>query len=266
MGSADGVVKRIAISPCPNDVYVFAGMLLGEVGEAVEVDFQDVQTLNERAAAGGHGCDLIKISYAAWPSAREGHALLECGGALGRGCGPLLLRNGPGGLDPDAPILAPGAGTTANFLLRFYLGATPARLEFLPFDALYEALRTTPGAQGVVIHEKRFTYARDGLTRIADLGEHWEARTGCPIPLGAIAARRGVDVARAEARVRASVAWADAHPEAALDLCRRHADEMDDAVMRAHIDLYVNDFTRDLGDEGRATVARFLELLDDPTR
>jgi 1,4-dihydroxy-6-naphthoate synthase len=184
---------------------------------------------------------------------------LECGGALGRGVGPLLLRNGPGGLDPDAPVLVPGAFTTANFLLDYFVSGRPLQKRFLPFDALYDELRRTPGAQGVVIHEKRFTYARDGLTLVRDLGQHWEEATGFAIPLGAIAVRRTLGLnARIEALIRHSLAWAEAHRPKAIDLCRQHAQELSNEVMAAHIALYVNNYSHDLGEDGRAAVAYFL--------
>jgi 1,4-dihydroxy-6-naphthoate synthase len=255
---------RIGISPCPNDVWIFAGLLLGHVAPGADADFEDVQTLNERAASGGPGWDLVKVSYAAWPTIRDSHVLLEAGGALGRGCGPLLLRNGLGGWDPDAPVWIPGRQTTARFLLRSWLGDEPRLACFAPFDEVYARLCAEPGAQGVVIHEKRFTYGRDGLNLLADLGEAWEQRTGCPIPLGAIAAPIGSPVDVLTDRVRASLAWAEAHPDAALALCANYAAEMDEDVMRSHIGLYVNDWTRDLGEDGRRAVGTFLTLLGEP--
>jgi 1,4-dihydroxy-6-naphthoate synthase len=185
---------RLGISPCPNDVFIFSGLLLGQVDTGDlsfgDVVFADIETLNERAQVGD--LDVVKISYANHARCAHTYDLLECGGALGRGVGPLLLRNGPGGLDSDAPVLVPGAFTTANFLLDYFVSGRPLQKRFLPFDALYDELRRTPGAQGVVIHEKRFTYARDGLTLVRDLGEHWEEATGFAIPLGAIAIRRAL--------------------------------------------------------------------------
>ncbi len=255
---------RIGISPCPNDVWIFAGLLLGRVGDGAQADFEDVQTLNERASRGAHGWDLVKVSYAAWPSIRRTHALLECGGALGRGCGPLLLRNGAGGWDPDVPVWIPGQLTTARFLLRSWLGEEPRLPCYAPFDEVYARLCADPGAQGVVIHEKRFTFARDGLHLVADLGEAWEERTGCPIPLGAIAAPLGSDVSRLEALVRESLAWSESNAEEALALCRQYAADMDDEVMRSHIDLYVNDWSRELGESGRGAVETFFRLLEEP--
>ncbi|HVK03832.1 MAG TPA: 1,4-dihydroxy-6-naphthoate synthase [Armatimonadaceae bacterium] len=255
----------LGISPCPNDVYIFAGVILGRIdtgGLGFDVDYQDVETLNgaarERAAY-----DVVKISYANAVHVEREYELLDCGGALGRGVGPLLLVNGADGGDFDPAreeVLVPGEYTTANFLLDFYLGR-PVRKRFVPFDVLYAELCNRPGAQGVVIHEKRFTYAADGLTLVRDLGEHWEGRTGFAIPLGCIAVRRGIADVPAEriARVvRASLAWADANPGETFDLCRRYAQDLTDGVIQSHIGLYVNEYSRDLGPEGAAAVAHFL--------
>lgn len=248
----------LGISPCPNDVYIFSGLILHQVetgGLTFAVDYQDVETLNGLAQRGA--LDIAKISYANAPRIADKYELLACGGALGRGVGPLLLTNGAGGWSPVRETLVPGQFTTANFLLDFYL-QRPVAKRFLPFDALYDELCATPGAQGVVIHEKRFTYVVDGLTLVTDLGEHWERQTGCAIPLGAIAVRRALGRKdQLETLVRASLAWADSHREEAFALCRRYAQDMDDAVIAAHIRLYVNDLSRDLGDEGRRAVETF---------
>ena len=249
---------RLGISPCPNDVYVFAGMLLGHVPHDFAVDFEDVQTLNERAGAGIY--DAVKISYAAYPAVKNNYELLSCGGALGRGCGPLLLANGSATFDAERETLVPGLQTTANFLLDFWAGRSLNK-KAAPFDTLYRTLLETPGAQGIVIHEKRFTYAADGLTLLVDLGERWERETGYPIPLGAIVSRP--ELAESLTRqIRESLAWSDAHPREALALCRNHADDMTDGVMQAHIDLYVNEFTRSLGPDGEEAVAFFLSRVN----
>ena len=248
----------LGISPCPNDVYIFSGLLLGTVKSAeleFRVDFQDVETLNARAQAGK--MDVVKISYANFIHCRDKYDLLPNGGALGRGVGPLLLSNG-GGWDPDGEVLVPGEFTTANFLLDFYVGR-PLRKRFLAFDDLYAELLTVPGAQGVIIHEKRFTYAADGLHLLQDLGDFWETETGFAIPLGAIAARKELDQARLAAAVRESLHWACAHNAEAFALCREHAQDLNPEVVRAHIDLYVNSFSEDVGAEGEAAVSFFFQ-------
>lgn len=248
----------LGISPCPNDVYLFSGLLLGMVPTEdvrLRVDFQDVETLNRRVLSGA--AEAAKISYAAYPRCADQYDLLECGGALGRGVGPLLLSNG-GGWDPEAEILVPGEFTTANFLLDFYADR-PQRKRFLPFDALYAELCHTPGAQGVVINEKRFSYPQDGLTQIQDLGAYWEDKTGLPIPLGAIVVRKSLQrSAQLSEWIRASLAWADAHRPQALALCREYAGDLTPGSIESHIALYVNEYTRDLGAEGRKAVDIFL--------
>jgi 1,4-dihydroxy-6-naphthoate synthase len=264
---------RIGISPCPNDVFIFSGWLLGRTpAPAADFFFGDVETLNAAARrAGGGEYDLVKVSYANVPDC-AGYGLLACGGALGRGCGPLLLTGG-GAWDPAAEVLVPGARTTANFLLDFWheaaqggdaAAAPPLRKRFLPFDELYRALKADPRAQGVVIHEMRFTYARDGLKLVRDLGAHWEAATGKPIPLGALLRRespRLPSLEELETAVRASLDWAWSHRDEALRLCALHAQDMTPEVMQAHVDLYVNGFTRDLGEEGRDAVRTLLARL-----
>jgi 1,4-dihydroxy-6-naphthoate synthase len=251
---------RVAISPCPNDVFIFAGWILGKTpAPRAAFVYEDIETLN--GLARDVAPDLVKVSYANVPQC-PAYVPLECGGALGRGCGPLLLTGG-GAFDPTAEVLVPGERTTANFLLDFW--SPGLRKRFVPFDALYRELRARPDAQGVVIHEMRFTYARDGLSLVRDLGEYWETVTGGPIPLGALLYRGGADlpaVSEIEDAIRASLAWAWAHEEEALALCALHAQDMDPGVMRSHIDLYVNGFSRDLGEEGRAAVRFFLKELD----
>ena len=248
----------LGISPCPNDVYIFSGLLLGKVptgGLRFQVDYQDVETLNDRAQNGA--IDVVKISYANFIHCQDEYDLLPNGGALGRGVGPLLLANG-GVWNPDAEVLVPGEFTTANFLLDFYADR-PLQKRFLPFDALYAELLSVPGAQGVVIHEKRFTYAADGLSLVQDLGDYWERETGFAIPLGAIAARKTLDKDHLAALVGQSLRWAYAHDAEAFALCREHSQDLNPDVVRAHINLYVNSFSEDVGPEGRAAVDFFLQ-------
>jgi 1,4-dihydroxy-6-naphthoate synthase len=252
---------RIGLSPCPNDVFIFSGLLLGKTKPSWDSTFrfEDVETLNRLAQDGA--CDLLKISYANALNC-QGYRLLRCGGALGRGCGPLLLTGGEA-WDFEAEVLVPGEHTTANFLLDFWTNR-PLQKRFVPFDKIYRELCSRPEAQGVVIHEMRFTFAGDGLRLVQDLGEHWEKTTGHPIPLGALAYREKPGMPSAEAveqAVRDSLDWAWAHEAEALKLCAGHAQSMDPAVMRAHIDLYVNEFTRDLGEAGTAAVEFFLSRL-----
>jgi len=254
----------LGISPCPNDVFLFSGLLLGHVraeGLKFSTVFEDVETLNGASQRGE--LDVVKISYANYVRIEDDYELLLCGGALGRGVGPLLLVNGGAeSFDPVREILVPGENTTANFLLDFYLQGREVPKRFAPFDVVYADLCNRIGAQGVVIHEKRFTYGADDLTLVRDLGEHWEEKTGHPIPLGAIAVRRGLGIAEAAAgAIRRSLDWAYAHEDEALGLCRIHAQDFTDSVMRAHIGLYVNRYSRDLGADGAEAVEFFLAEL-----
>ncbi|HEV7896343.1 MAG TPA: 1,4-dihydroxy-6-naphthoate synthase [Planosporangium sp.] len=252
----------LAISPCPNDTFVFHSLVHGLVPGAppVDVTYADVDVTNMAATQGTYS--LVKVSYAALPWLLDKYALLPCGGALGRGCGPLVLVRDP----EDTPDLAgrtvavPGDRTTAYLLMRLWsAGAEPANIKIVPFHEIMPAVAAGKYDAGLVIHEARFTYQRHGLHALVDLGEWWERDTGLPIPLGAILARRGiVDPVEATTWVRESVhaAWAD--PEATQEYVLAHAQELEPAVASQHIALYVNDFTANLGEEGYAAVEALL--------
>jgi 1,4-dihydroxy-6-naphthoate synthase len=256
------VALSLAISPCPNDTFVFHALVHGLVPGAppVEVSYADVDVTNTAARDGSF--DLVKVSYAALPGLLDDYALLPCGGALGRGCGPLLLaRDGAADLDPaQARVAIPGELTTAYLLFRLWLGdRTPRRCEVVPFHEIMPGVAAGRYDAGLVIHEARFTYPRYGLRELVDLGAWWEQDTGLPIPLGAILAHRGrVDPDQAAQWVRASVqaAWAD--PAASRDYVLAHAQELEPEVVERHIALYVNEFTADLGAAGRAAVDALL--------
>lgn len=258
----------LAYSPCPNDTFVFhawaTGLLPGT--PAPEVTIADIDATNTLAARGE--LDVLKISYAALPYVLDRYALLPCGGALGHSCGPLLLTRDP--CEPaalDGRVVAiPTERSTAYLLFRLWARQTlpdsDVRTVVLPFHRIMPAIRDGEVDAGLVIHEARFTFHKYGLHRLADLGEAWEARTGLPIPLGAIVARRdlGPDgIARVADAVRASVRHAWAHPEASRDYVRAHAQEMARDVQEQHIRLYVNDYTHDLGPDGHAAVRTLLE-------
>ncbi|ASW53324.1 1,4-dihydroxy-6-naphthoate synthase [Plantactinospora sp. KBS50] len=256
----------LAISPCPNDTFVFHALVHGLVPGAppVEVTYADVDVTNTAAQRGAF--DLVKVSYAALPWLLEDYHLLPCGGALGRGCGPLVLTRGDRTDQGDrtdltgATVAVPGDRTTAYLLFRLWsAGRPPGRIEIVPFHEIMPGVAAGRYDAGLVIHEARFTYPQHGLTALVDLGEWWEGDTGLPIPLGAILARRGaVDPAEAAAWVRESVRMAWADPAASHGYVLEHAQEMDPDVVRQHIALYVNEFTADLGTDGRAAVDALL--------
>ncbi|MBC7808511.1 MAG: 1,4-dihydroxy-6-naphthoate synthase [Akkermansiaceae bacterium] len=255
----------LGISPCPNDVYIFAGLLLGKSDthglKFDSVQYEDVETLNALSMTGD--IDVCKISYANFSRIADRYELLPCGGALGRGVGPLLLVHGARShFDPSRETLVPGEFTTANFLFDFYTRRSDIPKRYVPFDILYAELCNRPGAQGVVIHEKRFTYQSDGLTLVQDLGDFWEEKTGHAIPLGAIAVRRslGTDtIASVKSAIKDSLQWADANRDESFELCRHYAQDLTHGVIESHIRLYVNEYSQDLGDDGAAAVRYFLE-------
>jgi 1,4-dihydroxy-6-naphthoate synthase len=254
---------RLAFSPCPNDTFVFHALVHGLVDGAppVEVTYADVDVTNTAALTGGY--DLVKVSYGALPWLLDRYALLPCGGALGRGCGPLVLSNG--GAVEGGTVAVPGDRTTAYLLFRLWSAARPpARVEIVPFHEIMPGVAAGRYDAGLVIHEARFTYQRYGLTAVADLGEWWEAETGLPIPLGAILARRdSVDPQAAARWVRDSVRYAWAQPAASEEYVLAHAQEMEADVVAQHIALYVNNFTEDLGEEGYAAIHALLRRAAD---
>jgi 1,4-dihydroxy-6-naphthoate synthase len=246
---------KLAFSPCPNDTFVFHAWVHGLVPDAppVDVTYADIDVTNSAAERGEF--DVVKVSYAALPWLLDRYALLPCGGALGRGCGPLVLTRGDGTSLDGRTVAVPSERSTAYLLFRLWAaGQRPARIDVVPFAQIMPAVRDGAYDAGLVIHEARFTYPGFGLTALADLGEWWERETGLPIPLGAILAHRSLDADALTRVVRASVEYAWAHPQASAAYVAEHAAEMDPAVQQQHIALYVNDFTRDLGEEGRAAV------------
>ncbi|MDT4986804.1 MAG: 1,4-dihydroxy-6-naphthoate synthase [Micromonosporaceae bacterium] len=252
----------LAISPCPNDTFVFHALVHGQVPGAppMDVTYADVDVTNTTALTGEF--DLVKVSYAALPWLLDRYALLPCGGALGRGCGPLVVVADPAATPSLAgrSVAVPGERTTATLLMRLWTGdATPSQVTVMPFHEIMPAVAAGVYDAGLVIHEARFTHQRYGLHALIDLGAWWEADTGLPIPLGAVLARRGaVDAGRAAEWIRASVrqAWAD--PEATQEYVLAHAQELEPAVASEHIALYVNEFTADLGTEGYAAIDALL--------
>ncbi|RTE09881.1 1,4-dihydroxy-6-naphthoate synthase [Paenibacillus whitsoniae] len=261
---------KIAFSPCPNDTFVFHAWAHGLIPGAPTLDvlYADIDITN-KLAADGTGPDVLKISYAALPWVLKDYALLPCGGALGRGCGPLVLTR-PDGAEAPTPaalsgrqVAVPSERSTAYLLFRLWAAqhvpGGVGEIVVMPFHEIMPAVRDGRIDAGLVIHEARFTYPSYGLALLTDLGNWWEQDTGLPIPLGAIVARRSMDLAALAGWARASVEYAWAHPEASRDYVMAHAQEMDPAVAQAHIDLYVNAFTAELGDSGYAAVLTLLQ-------
>jgi 1,4-dihydroxy-6-naphthoate synthase len=251
----------LAYSPCPNDTYVFGALTNGLLQDApsVSVHLADIEELNNAAAHGQF--ELTKVSYGAIPFLMDRYRILSSGGAVGRGCGPLLVAR-PAQSPPlfsdfaRKRIAIPGERTTAFLLLQLALGTRPKSVQ-MRFDRIIPAVEKGEVDAGLIIHESRFTYRDAGLIAIADLGEWWENMTLLPIPLGAILVRNdvGESATRAiETAIRRSLDFARANEAALMPYVREHAVEMSDDVMRAHIELYVNEFTVDLGTAGREAV------------
>jgi len=269
--AAERTALTLAISPCPNDTFAFHALAHGLIEGAppVSVTFADIDVLNARAADGLD--DLVKVSYAALPWLLGDYRLLPSGGALGRGCGPLVLMAGgnPAAAEAAGPgvlrgarVAIPGTRTTAYLLFRLWAaGVDVAAIDVLPFEKIMPAVQAGQYDAGLVIHESRFTYPSYGLVSVADLGDWWEGSTGLPIPLGAILARRDLpaDAGDLAAAVRASVAAAFADRAASAAWVLEHSQELAPEVVEAHINLYVNDFSLDLGDEGYAAIQQLLD-------
>jgi 1,4-dihydroxy-6-naphthoate synthase len=255
------MMLTLGFSPCPNDCFMFDAMVHRRIDlEGLEFDVRlaDIEALNTSAFAGD--VDVTKLSFHAYGYCADRYVLLDAGSALGRNCGPLLISKRPITTDEVAAgslrIAIPGKYTTARFLLGLAFPAARNTTEVL-FSEIEGAVLDGTYDVGLIIHENRFTYGAKGLKKIIDLGEYWESETGAAIPLGGIVIRRALpeDVRQRVNRVmRRSVEYAFAHRTDSLPFVRAHAQEMSEDVMYRHIDLYVNDYSIDLGVEGRRAV------------
>lgn len=256
----------LGFSPCPNDCFMFDAIVHERIdleGLEFSVRMADIEALNAAAFAGN--IDVTKLSFHAYAYCLDKYVLLDAGSALGRNCGPLLISKREISSDEvtrgDVQIAIPGVYTTANFLLSLAFPRATRKSQLLFSDIEAAVLDGTVDA-GLIIHENRFTYAAKGLRKIVDLGEYWESETGAAIPLGGIVASRALpaDVQQKMNRImRRSVEYAFANRSASLPFVRANAQEMSEDVMYQHIDLYVNDYSVDLGDEGRRAVEVLFE-------
>jgi 1,4-dihydroxy-6-naphthoate synthase len=256
------VKLSFGFTPCPNDAFAFHALVHGLVPAPFEVEpvLLDIEELNRRAA--GAELELSKLSFGAAAAAGDRYRLLRSGAALGRGVGPLVVARDAGSLEEAAAgrIAIPGRETTAFLLLRLAAPSLGDVVE-LRYDGILDAVVAGGAGAGLIIHESRFTYAEQGLVAVADLGEWWEGETGLPVPLAGIFARSDLEpelVEEAETAIRASVEYAFAHPQASRDYVRSLSKEMSDEVCAAHIALYVNEHSVDIGDEGLAAIDRLL--------
>jgi len=249
----------LGISPCPNDTFIFHALLAGLVAspEDIQPRLHDVEALNGMAIAGE--LDVTKLSTGVLPHVLEEYVILRSGAALGFGVGPLLAAREPLRVEDcrNLPIAVPGRFTTANLLLELHGAFQGARQEMV-FDRIIPAVLAGEYPCGAIIHEGRFTYQEQGLHKVLDLGEWWEQRYKVPLPLGVIAARRGLGrerIAELEAAIRRSLSYARLKPEAGRDFVRQHAQEMHEDVIAQHIATFVTEFSLDLGPSGEAAVS-----------
>jgi 1,4-dihydroxy-6-naphthoate synthase len=252
----------IGFSPCPNDTFIFDALIHNKIdteGLDFEVFYDDVETLNQKAFRGE--LDITKLSYHAFAYAADKYILLDAGSALGFGVGPLLITKQADVSNlisniSNLKIGIPGKYTTANFLLSLAFPNATNKQEII-FSDIENAVLDGRIDIGLIIHENRFTYQDKGLHKIIDLGDFWEKRTGCAIPLGGIVANRNLplDVQhKINCVLQRSVEFAFANPKSGLEYIRSHAQEMSEEVMYKHIELYVNQFSLDLGAEGKRAV------------
>jgi len=258
----------LGFSPCPNDTFIFDALIHHKIDTEdleFEVFFDDVETLNQKAFKGA--LDITKLSYHAFAYVADNYALLDAGSALGFGVGPMLISKfgiSISDLKENAmkyTIGIPGKYTTANFLLGLAFPEAKNKREMV-FSEIEDALLNQQIDIGLIIHENRFTYQDKGLHKIIDLGDYWEKQTGCAIPLGGIVVKRSLplDVQLKINRVlRRSVEFAFANPKSCIGFIRRHSQEMSEEVMYKHIDLYVNQYSVDLGTEGRKAINLLFE-------
>lgn len=268
----------LGFSPCPNDTFIFDALIHHKIdteGLEFDVQYQDVETLNQQAFRGT--LDITKLSYHAFAYAAKDYELLDAGSALGFGVGPLLIAkdeklaarlqailDGKAELsteDSKLRVGIPGKYTTANFLLGLALPALQDKIA-LVFSDIEQALLEERIDLGLIIHENRFTYQDKGLHKVVDLGDYWERNTGSPIPLGGIVIKRSLDPQlklRVNELIRKSVQYAFAHPKSSVDYVRSHAQEMEEEVMYKHIELYVNRYSENLGDEGRRAIQQMFD-------
>jgi 1,4-dihydroxy-6-naphthoate synthase len=249
----------LGFSPCPNDTYIFHALVNGliDTGDLrFEVVMADVEELNRLAEAGK--LDVTKLSIGAYPGVSDRYVILDAGAALGKGVGPILVKK------PDTdintlkigPVAIPGKRTTANLLMSIFYPEITNKKELI-FSDIEKSVSNGSASAGLLIHEGRFTYQSHGLELVSDLGQLWEQSTGSALPLGVIAARRELDPGMASQvsdAIRESILYARAHPEASKKYIRSHAQEMDEQVTQSHIELYVNDYSVDLGEEGRRAI------------
>ncbi|MCB9361194.1 MAG: 1,4-dihydroxy-6-naphthoate synthase [Flavobacteriales bacterium] len=258
----------LGFSPCPNDTFIFDALIHGKIDtEGLEFDVYlgDVEDLNQKAF--NKELDITKISYHAFGYLTNDYILLDAGSALGKGCGPILVKSSKvKSLKlADVKIAIPGKFTTANFLLSIAHPEATNKVELL-FSDIEKAVLNNNVNAGLLIHENRFTYQERGLEKIIDLGEYWEEKTGALIPLGGIVIKRNLPteiIQKVNRLLRKSIEYAFNNPESPLDYMQKNAQEMDEKVMMQHVELYVNKYSLDLGVEGKDSITQMFNLAQE---
>ena len=257
----------LGISTCPNDTFIYENLIAGLENSPFEwkVHFADVQTLNEMVSRGE--LDVAKVSAQVYPKIDRNYCCLACGGAIGYGCGPLLLSSESGEFNPEKPVTLPGKDTTAALLYRFWHSRTqntPMSVNFALFNQVYQSLREKSAPQGVVIHEHRFTWKQDGLYLLQDLGAFWESETKTPIPLGIAVARNSLGeavISEVESEIRESLRLAWQRETMVTDFIDEKAQIENREVLEAHIRMFVNDFSMEVGKDGWAALMNLWALV-----
>lgn len=259
----------LGYSPCPNDTFIFYALVHGRIDTGAlrfKEILLDVETLNQKAL--NSELDITKVSFHAYGFLRDKYLLLRSGGAMGRGCGPLVVAKSRITMDNlrGKKVAIPGKLTTAYLLLQLYEPGLAENVMVMSFDRIMDAVKDGTVDAGLIIHESRFTYRDYGLFEVMDMGEWWEDETGLPIPLGCIIARKGLGtgvIRTLDLLIRESVEYAFSHREETKDYIKAHSQELGDHVIEQHIDLYVNRYSLDFGDDGLLAVEELLNRAED---
>ena len=258
----------LGYSPCPNDTFIFFPIVHGKLdtnGLIFREILEDVETLNQMAR--GSRLDITKASFHAFGHLKDDYCLLRSGGALGKGCGPLVVAREEMEMSDlrGKTIAIPGELTTAFLLLQIFDPELKRKVKIMPFSSIIKSVKEGEADAGLIIHESRFTFQRAGLKKVIDLGDWWEKETGHPVPLGGILGRRGLgaDLLRQiEVLLRKSVEYAFAHRGESVSYIKQHAQELEHEVINRHINLYVNDYSLDIGDSGERAVKELFRMAE----
>lgn len=261
----------LGFSPCPNDTFIFDALVNKKIDTGdfhFDVRLEDVETLNELAKKGR--LDLTKISYGVLPLVAKNYVVMNSGSALGKGVGPLLISQKPVDFDQveHYTIAIPGENTTAHLLFSLAFPNAKNKI-FKRYDEIESSVLQSEKILGVIIHENRFTYMDRGLYKIVDLGNFWEEKTGLPIPLGGIVAKRSFDenvLMKVDALIKESMEYAFENYPLITGYVKQHSQEMEPEVMKKHIDLYVNKFSINLGKDGRNAIQKFMQVYMETNR